>query len=46
MALQQRAPASLGESLLVQVGALGAACQVGLHLPVLGKFGLHLPVLG
>ena len=33
------APASpgLGESLLVQVGALGAAGQVGLHLPVLGK---------
>ena len=27
----------LGERLLVQVGALGAAGQVGLHLPVLGK---------
>merc|ERR1711936_1220987 len=31
------ASASLSESLLVQVGALGAAGKVGLHLPVLGK---------
>ena len=31
------AGASLGESLLVQVCALGAAGQVGLHLPVLGQ---------
>ena len=29
--------ASLGQGLLVEVGALGAAGQVGLHLPELGQ---------